>query len=116
MDILLDRNGDLFFDENNDIVLNDLVSQKIKIKLRWFTAEWRWDEEIGLPYFDELFIKNPNIEYFEEIIRKEIFNIEEVIEVESVKISYDNQTRKGIIKFVAYTDKEQIKEEVVIYG
>ena len=116
MDILLDKNGDLFFDENNDIVLNDLVSQKIKIKLRWFVAEWRWDEEIGLPYFDELFIKNPNIEYFEEIIRKEIFNIEEVIEVESVKIDYDNRTRKGIIKFVAYTDKEQIKEEVVIYG
>lgn len=116
MDILLDKNGDLFLDNRGDIVLNDSVSQQIKIRLRWFAKEWRWNEEMGLPYFEELLVKNPNIEYFEGLIREEIFNVDKVTEVESVSITYDNKTRKGTIKFVAYTDSEAIKEEVVIYG
>lgn len=116
MDILLDKNGDLFLDNRGDIVLNDSVSQQIKIRLRWFAREWRWNEEMGLPYFEELLVKNPNIEYFEGLIREEIFNVEKVTEVESVNITYDRKTRKGTIKFVAYTDSETIKEEVVIYG
>lgn len=116
MDILLDRNGDLFLDSMGDIVLNDSVSQQIKIRLRWFASEWRWDEEMGLPYFEELMVKNPNIEYFEGLIREEIFNVDKVTDVESVNIAYDSKTRKGTIRFVAYTDSETIKEEVVLYG
>lgn len=115
MDILLGKDGDLHF-SNGDIVLKNSVSQKINIRLRWFLGEWRWDEEKGLPYFDELLIKNPSIEYFEELIREEIFNVDEVTEVSSVDISHDASTRKAKIRYVAKTDLENIREEVEIYG
>lgn len=116
MDILLDNYGDLYLNESADIVVENSVAQKIMIRLRWFLSEWRWDKDVGLPYFEELMIKNPNISYFEGLIRAEIFNVTEVTKVESVKISVVPETRKAIIKFVAYTDTETIREEVKIYG
>lgn len=53
MDILLDSNGDLAF-KGTDIVLANSVRQKIKIRLKWFFQEWRWDDEAGVPYFEYL--------------------------------------------------------------
>lgn len=61
MDILLSADGDLYLTETGDISLVESVAQKIKIRLRWWLGEWRWDEEEGMPYRDELFIKNPGI-------------------------------------------------------
>lgn len=112
MDILLDKDGDLGFNENYDIVLNNSVSQKIRICLLWFLGEWRWDDEMGLPYFEDLFIKEPDIQYFEELITEEIFNVDEITEVESVEILVNSKTRTASIFFVAITDLETIREEV----
>ena len=50
MDILLDPSGDLFVGKNGDIALGESVAQKIKIRLKWFAAEWRWNRDEGLPY------------------------------------------------------------------
>ena len=73
MDILLE-NGDLCF-RNGDIVLKNSVRQKINIRLKWFFQEWRWDDEVGLPYFEHIFIKNPDINQIRELIEDEIFNV-----------------------------------------
>ncbi|MDY4893923.1 MAG: hypothetical protein SO130_11045 [Agathobacter sp.] len=114
MDILLDSNGDLYISKMGDIVLKNSVAQKIRIRLLWFLGEWRWDPEEGLPYLDKLLTKNPDIDYFEGLIREIIFNVDEVTEVQDVEIIEDTKTRGATIRYVAKTDFETIKEEVVI--
>ena len=116
MDILLSSDGDLFLTQRGDISLADSVAQKIKIRLKWWLGEWRWDEEEGLPYKDELLVKNPDTDSFEMLVREKIFEVEEVIEVKDVSITYDKKTRVGKILFTALTDTETIKEEVEIDG
>ena len=112
MDILLDGDGDLFISPDGDIKLGNSVAQKIRIRLLWFEGEWRWDVDEGLPYMENLFIKNPDIDTFESLVRMKIFEVEEVTEVKEVLIDYDNRTRTAAIKFTALTDYETIKEEV----
>ena len=114
MDILL-KNGDLCF-RNGDIVLKNSVRQKINIRLKWFVQEWRWNDEVGLPYFEHIFTKNPDINQIIELIEDEIFNVEEVIEVNDVTVSIDKFNRKVIISYEAVTDREIYREEVGIYG
>lgn len=114
MDIMLDNSGDLFITDRGDIVLANSVAQKIKIRLRWLAAEWRWDEEEGLPYKEELLVKNPDTDFFESLIRAKIFEVDEVTEVQDVAIQYDAKTREGVIWYVALTDFETIREEVKI--
>lgn len=114
MDILLDSNGDLFITKTGDILLENSVAQKIQIRLLWFEGEWRWNVEEGIPYMANLFIKNPDIDYFESVVREKIFEVDEVVDVKDVRIIYDTKTREAIIYYVALTDYETIKEEVRI--
>ena len=116
MDILLDNSGDMIVTKLGDILLEDSVAQKINIRLRWMAAEWRWDEEEGLPYFGDLFIKNPDTDAFESRIREKIFEVEEVTEVKDVQVIVNPKTRGATIHYTALTDYETIREEVRIDG
>ncbi len=116
MDILLDNSGDMIVTKLGDILLEDSVAQKINIRLRWMAAEWRWDEEEGLPYFEDLFIKNPDTDAFESRIREKIFEVEEVTEVKDVQVIVNPKTRGATIHYTALTDYETIREEVRIDG
>ena len=116
MDIALDRSGDMYVSPKGDIVLNDSVSQKIRIRLLWFLGEWRWDPEEGIPYFDDVFIKNPDTDRIETIIREKIFEVTEVTEVNDVTVELDSKARRVKVKFEAKTDEETLREEVVFDG
>ncbi len=116
MDILLDKEGDMIITEQGDILLEGSVAQKINTRLRWFEGEWRWDVEEGLPYFEDLFIKNPDTDAFESRIREKIFEVEEVTEVKDVRIVRHPETRGASIFYTALTDHETIREEVRIDG
>lgn len=115
MDILLDEKGDLYFD-GADIVLANSIRQKIKIRLKWFFQEWRWDDEAGVEYFEYLFIKNPDMEQIKELIEEQIFDVDEVTEVNDVSIEIDSIKRQAVITYEAATDEETFREEVEIYG
>ncbi len=115
MDILLDKNGDLFLDRA-DIILANSVRQKIKIRLKWFFQEWRWDDEAGMEYFEYLFVKNPDLDHVKEMVEEQIFNVSEVTEVNDVSIEIDSLSRRAIIRYGAVADEETFREEVIIYG
>lgn len=115
-DIMLDLNGDLHISPEGDIALVDSVAQKIRIKLRMFENEWRWNRNEGLPYFEYLFQKNPDTDYLEAAVRARIFEIPEITDVRDVRVTLDSGTRSGTIRFTALTDNETIKEEVKIYA
>lgn len=112
MDILLNRNGDLHLTETGDIAIENSVAQAIRIRLKWFEGEWRWNPDEGLPYLSELLIKNPNIIHFQLLLRSKIFEVDDVTEVKDVDIDVDNKTRTGSIIYTALTDMSKIREEV----
>ena len=56
--------------------------------------------------YEHIFIKNPDINQIAELIEDEIFNIEEVVEVNDVTVRVDKLNRKAIISYEAVTDKE----------
>ena len=114
MDILLDSSGDLFISKTGDIRLENSVAQKIRIRLLWFEGEWRWDTDEGMPYLTHLLIKNPDTDYFEGAVREKIFEVDEVVDVRDVQITFDSKARSAVIRYVALTDEETIKEEVKI--
>lgn len=114
MDILLNENGDLFITPKGDIELKNSVAQKIRIKLLWFEGEWRWNTEEGMPYKNSLLIKNPDTDFFESMVRGKIFEIDEITEIKEVSVTFDKYKRTAVIRYIALTDYETIKEEVNI--
>lgn len=113
-DVLLTDDGDLYISESGDIKFTNSVLQAIKIKLRWFLGEWRINTTYGMPYYDEVFIKNPSLALLEDRIRTEILSVDGVQSIESVDISVDKATRECVVKFTVVVDSESIDGEVSV--
>lgn len=114
LDILLTGSGDLKISDSGDIELTNSVRQAILIRLRWFLGEWRFGPEAGLPYLEEILIKNPNIVRCIELFRGAILSVDEVRNVENMILDINPSTRRGVLKFRAITEKEIFDEEVLI--
>lgn len=112
MDILLDSNGDIALTKS-DITLTDSVTQKIRIRLRWFLNEWKFNRDTGIPYYEEVFIKQYDIDNIKQLLEEEILAVEEVEEVSSIEATVDLEDRALLISCtVLLTDGEETNVEV----
>ena len=98
-DLLLDESGDLELDATGDIQFTDSIKQAIAVRLKWFAEEWRLGPDLGLPYYNDVFVKNPNYVVIQERIREAIFDVDGVDEIISLEMSHDTQMRKLQIKY-----------------
>lgn len=114
-DIFLTLDGDINITNVGDISLTTSIRQAIIIRLKWFFNEWRFIPQYGIPYFEDILVKNPNTVKIKSIIRKEIMTVDGVIEVRNVDIKIDNK-RNAVLTFEAVSTEEIIKEEIIIYA
>jgi len=115
LDIYL-KNGDICPSETGDITLTESAIQAAKVRLQWFLNEWRLGPMLGLPYFEEVFVKSPNIQKIKKIITDKLLEIDNVDSVVSMDIAVDSKSRHGTINFVISANGEVIEEEVELLG
>lgn len=114
-DILL-KDGDLYLDENGDIVFTDSISQSINIRLRWFYSEWLFAPDKGMKYFEDIMVKNPDFNRIKMLVSEQIGKVNGVKSVKSVDIKYDKQTRNLQVKYIAATDQGTLRGEVELWN
>ncbi len=111
MDMKLDSEGDLFIG-GDDIVLTfgiDGIAQHLTQRLRTFLGEWFLDLRIGVAYFQQILLKNPNPAMVDSIFKKEILNTPGVLELtffdldigtdRTLTLSFRTITQEGEINF-----------------
>lgn len=113
-DLLLTDDEDLYLSDGADVEFTDSVIQAIKIRLKWFLGEWKMNTDYGMPYYDEVFIKNPSTALLESRIRKEILTVDEVLTVDSVSVSINKATRKATVTFTVTIEEGSESGEVTI--
>ena len=115
-DILLDKDGDILLTEEGDISLVTSPVQEVMIKLRWYFAEWMFDPEKGIPWFESILVKNPDIDGIKKIFIRELLDIDDIIEVPQMDITVDSRERNALVRFQIRTSEETYNEEVVLHG
>lgn len=113
-DLLLNQIGDLLLDKNGDIQFTDSISQAINIRIRWFAKEWKLGPDLGIPYYDDIFKKNPSYELIEEKMRDAIMDVDEVEDVVSFSMSTDYYLRKLKVTYVVSVGENLIEGSVQI--
>ncbi len=113
-DLKLDNTGDLEISEAGDVMLTESVRQAVQIRLRWLAGEWRFFPEAGVPYFESIMVKRPDIEGIKQILRKEIMEVDGMEDVRNLEISIDHRNRVAAITFDGTADGENFSEEVLI--
>lgn len=113
-DILLNGNGDILLNESGDIQFTDSVKQAIEIRLKWFANEWKLGPDLGIPYYEEVFVKNPSEQLIEEKMRDAIMDVDEVEDIISFDMSLDRKLRKLTVAYVVSVGENSIEGSVNI--
>jgi hypothetical protein len=106
------KTGDLMFNEDrgaysdyiNDggiVAGKDQVRQNIEDRLRMVYGEWFLNTEIGVPWFDKVFVKNPDLSAIDIILKSTILDTLEVTELLAYKSALDRTRRKFSVTFTA---------------
>lgn len=69
------------------------VAQKIGVRFRFFLGEWFLDTRLGVPYFSEVLIKNPNPILISAVFRKVLSTTQGVQRVLDFQARVDPLTR-----------------------
>jgi len=98
----------------------DKIAQQIKINLLSLLGEWFLDIRYGVPYLEEILVKNPRIASVETILRNHIGSVPDVIRIDSFGMDWNRQSRSLRVEFSCETTygpiRESVKLEVLPHG
>lgn len=77
------------------------VMQRIRIRFRFFLGEWFLDTRLGVPYYRDILIKNPDSILISFIFRQVLLSTPGVASVASFSASLDRPTRFLTVDFEA---------------
>lgn len=83
---------------------DDALLQHLLIRLRLFKGEWFLDERVGVPYYDSILIKNPDLVAIRSIFRQAILTTPGIASLDALTTSYDSTTRTLTVTFTAVKD------------
>lgn len=108
MDLQLDPLTGAFVQTKGDLAFTsgiDAIAQDLTICLQFFKGEWFLDPDIGVPYFEQVFVKNPNLDAIRVIFRSVILSRPGVLSLSDFTVAFDAKTRVLRVKFTAETDE-----------
>lgn len=79
------------------------LAQRLKIKLQFFVGEWFLDENYGIPYFQEIFVKGTNRDTIDDRFKLAISSEDGVQRLSSYSSSIDRSTRELSVQATVLT-------------
>lgn len=116
LDIKLNTTGDLDITPSGDIQLDNNPLQDARTAILWIEGEWRLGPDAGLPWFDELLVKNTNPDILSQQIRNALLAVEDIDDAEVELEEIDQRNRIIRFTFTISANGETYSEEVQIGG
>lgn len=107
-DLLLDEDDhDLVF-EGGDLVMKVDLRQAIKIAILFVRGEWFLKRDEGVPYYESIFVKDPNLDHVASFFRAAILGVPGVRSILEFSLDLDRGTRTLIVDWKCDTDEGEI--------
>lgn len=104
--VLQTSSGDIDITGGKLTVVTDPVAAgaiKLRNRFNLFLGEWYADTRVGVPWFQRIMVKNPNLRLIETIVRSIITSTSPFVSAD-VTVSPPDAKRKSTITFVATVD------------
>lgn len=91
---------------NGDFVWIDgleQVRQNIAARFKFFYGEWFLDTRQGVPYFQNILTKSPDLDLVRSTLRGVLLASKEVISIERFSVEYDQRARRLSFSFSCKT-------------
>lgn len=96
MDLKLGTDGDLAIESNDLVLLTDpreSIRQHWQIRLLTFKGEWFLDQRVGIPYYESILVKRPNLNLLTAIFRAATVQTPGIATVDSFTLVFDGPSR-----------------------
>ena len=77
------------------------VRQKIAARLNFFLDEWFLDRRLGVPYYRDVLLMNPDLDIARSVFRTVILSVQEVATVDKLTLAFDTKDRTLAMEFDA---------------
>lgn len=93
--LALDTTNDLLVTSGRLLVISgpEATAQKLTTSFQLFKGEWFLDTRIGVPWFDQVLVKAPDLEWIRRLFRRVCLSVQGVATVESIELNYDASSR-----------------------
>ena len=91
---------------NNDLSIVDgvkAIRQDLEQTLKFFYGEWFLDTTQGIPYYQLILVKDPDLNTIQALIQNAICAVNGVMELTHFEFNYDNPSRQLSIAFSVRT-------------
>lgn len=97
---------DLDFSTGNLQIIGDAASipQAIRLRLKFFKGEWFLDRDAGIPFFQDVLVKNPDPNVLQSVFRKALLDTPGVNAINELSLTRDAATRRLVLSFRVDTD------------
>jgi hypothetical protein len=108
-DLKMNNNDDLAI-ENQSFQLiagTEQIAQKVKIRLRTFQGEWFLDQQLGVDYYGQIYVKNPNIN---DVVNQFVIAINDTPGIEEIltfDLELNPETRELDVVFQARAETDE---------
>jgi hypothetical protein len=75
----------------------EAIRLRLLARLRFFKREWFLDKRQGMPYYEAVFVKNPDVGLVQSIFRRAILSTPGVLAVASMKTTFDQRARSFVV-------------------
>lgn len=91
---------------NGDLALvtgTDAINQNIKQAMQFWLGEWFLDTTKGVPYKQQILIKNPNMDIVQADLINAVLNVPGVVQILEMNFDY-NSTDRALSVFMSVLD------------
>jgi hypothetical protein len=117
MSLEIDTTGDIRVEGGNVFLLTgiDATRQNLENRLKTFKGEWFLDPDLGLPFFDDIKKKNPDVSILNAIFTAAILETPGVVSIEKLTFEINSAARELYVNFAAITTEgETITESITV--
>lgn len=71
----------------------DEAAQRMRVRFRFVHGEWYRDTRLGVPYFEHVLVKAPNLVLIRSLFRQLIKSVPGIVAIDRLGEDFDRQTR-----------------------
>ena len=113
------KTHDIVIKDGDFLLINNAerIAQQIKVTILEWLGEWFLDVRDGVPYREQILVKNPNLNHIKSILSKKLIGVNGVDKVKSLNLDLNKQERILTVDFEVLTRYGLItRREVLGYG
>jgi hypothetical protein len=114
-DLKLDpKTGDLLVSGGDLPLVYDLeaIEQEASITLQYFLGEYFLDVSVGIPYYQDILVKAPNLAAIKTIFRDALLGVTGIKAIVTLDLDFNRTTRVLTVSYTASTDLGELKATV----